>query len=171
MKRLLVLGALALAACEPKAAETAKPAEPAAPAAQAAAPAAEPAAAPAQASGPAKQLAAQKEDMPEAYVTDVKFLKESDAKIFSTAGGDPAINGLYTYLAVMGDSPGDGWTVFMLGDFNEWKIIEDAPGKVVLQVSRSWIEEKTSDIKTVQEKLIVAVPKPGETNLSVTPAT
>lgn len=52
-------------------------------------------------SGPPRTVAAEAEPMEAAFVTDVRMVEGADGtKIFSTAGGDPAINGLYTYLAL-----------------------------------------------------------------------
>lgn len=165
MRFVALTAALTLAACQPAAEEPAKPAEPAAAEATVA-----PVVEPAKPSGPAKAIEAEDDHMPEAWVTDVHLIKDADFKIFSTAGGDPAINGLYTYLAAY--TQPDGWTrVYMLGDFNSWDVIEESPTRVVLKISRSWIEEGTGDVKTVEEKLIVDLPATPETPVSVTPAT
>ena len=103
------------------------------------------------------------------FVTDVRLLKDGSAKLFSTAGGDPAINGLYTYIAIWSDE--DQWgKVFQIGDFNSWDIAEEAPGRVVLKVSRSWIEDGSGDIKTAEEHLIITLPKADSETLEVTPA-
>lgn len=171
MKYIALAAALALAACQPAAD---KPAEPAAPAAEAAAtPPAAPAAAPAQPSGPARNVAAEPDSQDlsgAASVTDIHFVKDADVKLFSTAGGDPAINGLYTYLAIY--TAPDGWTrIFQIGDFNSWDVIEESPTRVVLKVSRSWVEEGSGDIKTADEKLILGVPQDATSPLTVTPAT
>lgn len=164
MRFLAVTAAFALAACQPAAEEPAKPAEPAAEAPAAVA------VEPAKPSGPAKDIEAEDDHIPEAWVTDVHLIKDADFKIFSTAGGDPAINGLYTYLSAY--SAPDGWTRnYMLGDFNSWEVIEESPTRVVLKVSRSWIEEGTGDVKTAEEKLIVDLPATPETPVKVTPAT
>ena len=162
MKHAVFAAALALAACQPAAEAPATPVEPAA--------AETPAAAPAQPSGPAKAIEAEDDHMPEAWVTDVHMIKDADFKIFSTAGGDPAINGLYTYLAAY--TPPDGWTrVYMLGDFNAWEVIEESPTRVVLKVSRMYLEDGTGEIKTADEKLIIDLPADPETPVTVTPAT
>ncbi len=109
------------------------------------------------------------EDMEAAWVTDVRMIKDTDAKIFSTAGGDPAINGLYTYLAMF--TAPEGWTrVFLIGDFNSWEVVEETPERVVLKVSRSWIEEGSGDIKTAEEHLILGLPTEEGGALEVTPA-
>lgn len=165
MRTAILAAALALAACQPAAEEPAKPAEPAA--AETAPP---PAPEPARLSGPPKSIEAEDDEMPEASVTDVHPIKDADFKIFSTAGGDPAINGLYTYLAAY--TQPDGWTrVYMLGDFNSWDVLEESATRVVLKISRSWVEEGTGDIKTAEEKLIIDLPATPETPVTVTPAT
>lgn len=111
------------------------------------------------------------EEPPEASVTDVRWIESSEtgAKIYSTAGGDPAINGLYTFLAVAGDSPDQGWRVFQIGDFNSWKIGEQTKDHIILEVSRSWVDQASGDIKTVEEKLKVPLVAPSATELVVTP--
>jgi hypothetical protein len=165
MRLAILAGALALTACQPAAQEPARPAEPAAEAAPVPA-----AVEPAKPSGPAKAVEAEDDHMPEAWVTDVHHIKDADFKIFSTAGGDPAMNGLYTYLAAF--TPPDGWTrVYMLGDFNSWEVIEESPTRVVLKISHHVLDEPTGDIKTVEEKLIVDLPATPETPVQVTPAT
>ncbi len=166
MRLAILAGALALAACQPAAETPAAPAEPAAPAAPAA-----PTVEPAKPSGPAKAVEAEDDHFPEAYVSDVHHIKDADFKVFSTAGGDPAVNGLYTYLARYNDDE-RGWTqVYMLGDFNSWEIVEESPTRIVLKVSRSWVDQESGDIKTADEKLIVDLPATAETPVMVTPAT
>ncbi|HYJ52131.1 MAG TPA: hypothetical protein VEW04_03080 [Allosphingosinicella sp.] len=54
-------------------------------------------------------------------------------KLFGTAGGDPAMNGLYTYLAFF-VSPAEGWRVFEIGDFLTYRIVSETPGRVLLEV-------------------------------------
>lgn len=111
------------------------------------------------------------ETPPEAYVTDVKFIEsaEAGAKIYSTAGGDPAINGLYTFIAIGGEGPDDQWHVFQIGDFNSWKIAEETKDYVILEVSRSWVEQSSGDIKTIEEKLKIPLVASDATELTVTP--
>lgn len=166
MKYAAFAAVMALSACQPAA--EAPPAEspaPAAPAAEA------PAAAPAQPSGPAQMVEAEDDHMPEAYVTDVHNIKDASFKIFSTAGGDPAVNGLYTYLARYNDDE-RGWTqVYMIGDFNSWEVIEESPARVVLKISRHELDSASGDIKTVEEKLIIDLPADAISPVSVTPAT
>ncbi|WP_310540388.1 hypothetical protein [Phenylobacterium sp.] len=162
--RAIVLAALALAACQPAVQDPAAPA--------ASPPAAEtPAPAPLalKPSGPARTISAEQEQSDAAWVTDVRHIKDVDAKIFSTAGGDPAINGLYTYLALY--TAPDGWTrVFQIGDYNSWEVVEESAESLTLKVSRSWIEEGSGDVKTADEYLIVAIPDEQATTVDVTPA-
>ena len=75
-------------------------------------------------------------------------------KLFGTAGGDPAMNGLYTYLAFF-ESPGDGWRVFRLGDFLTYRIISQAPGRLALDVRESVMNVRTGDIGTRVRRLAV----------------
>ncbi len=107
----------------------------------------------------------------EASVTDVKWIDsaENGAKIYSTAGGDPAINGLYTFLAIPGEAPDGGWRVFQIGDFNSWKIAEQAKDHIVLEVSRSWIDQASGEVRTLEEKLNVPLVGPDAAELVVTP--
>ena len=53
--------------------------------------------------------------------------------MFSVSGGDPALNGLVTYFGLFAGAD-EGWRVYPIGDFNEWRVVESAPGKVVLAV-------------------------------------
>ena len=72
-----------------------------------------------------------------ASVVMVNFLQNQGdgpgVKLFGLAGGDPAMNGLYTYIAFY-QSAADGWRVFQLGDILEYRIISDAPGRVNLEI-------------------------------------
>lgn len=78
-------------------------------------------------------------------------------KLFGTAGGDPAMNGLYTYLAFF-ESPGDGWRVFRLGDFLTYRIVSQAPGRLALEVRESVMNDRTGDIGTRVRRLQVSWP-------------
>ena len=61
---------------------------------------------------------------------------EGRGKLFGLAGGDPAANGLHTYLAFF-ISPGDGWRVFEIGDFLSYRILRDLPGRVLIEIEES----------------------------------
>jgi hypothetical protein len=78
------------------------------------------------------------------------------AKLFGTAGGDPAMNGLYTYLAFFESAPGDGWRVFRLGDFLSYRILSEAPGRLTLEVRESMLNEATGDIGARTRRLLVS---------------
>lgn len=71
---------------------------------------------------------------------------ELTAKLFGTAGGDPAMNGLYTYLAFFELAPGDGWRVFRLGDFLSYRIVAEAPGRLTLEVRESVMDRRSGEI-------------------------
>lgn len=76
-------------------------------------------------------------------------------KLFGTAGGDPAMNGLYTYLAFF-ESAGDGWRVFRLGDVLSYRIVSETPGRVALEVRESVMDERTGNIGTRARRLLVS---------------
>ena len=49
------------------------------------------------------------------------------AKLFGVGGGDPAMNGLQTYIAFF-QSPGDGWAVYQIGDRHRKIIVKWTQG-------------------------------------------
>ena len=156
MRKLVLIAALALAACggdsksDGGATTTAEAVEP---------------------SGPPQtvNLAEGPNIQQAASVSDVAQL-QSGAKIFSTVGGDPAMNGLYTYIAVYGEAPDVAWRVFQIGDFNSWSVHEDRGSEVVLKISRNWLDQSTGEIGTMDEYLIVTTPSAASTSVTVTPA-
>lgn len=95
------------------------------------------------------------------------------AKLFGTAGGDPAMNGLYTHVAFF-VSPADGWRVFRIGDFLSYRVLSEAAGRVDLEVEESTHDEATGQIGSRKRRLIVgwAAPTDGSppTTVTVTPA-
>lgn len=157
MNRLILCAALALCACAPEAA---------APKGQAAV------AAVVEPAGPAVVLKPRGEETGhhrDTNVARVIGLKAGDAKLFSVVGGDPAINGEYVYLAIAPDTPMDDFKVYMLGDFNSWELVSESEGRVVIKVSRSTIDD-AGEIKTAEERYIVAVPAWSANETTVTPA-
>lgn len=76
------------------------------------------------------------------------------AKLFGTAGGDPAMNGLYTYLAFF-DPPHEGWRVFRLGDFLSYRVAAEAPGRLTLEVRESVLDQRTGVIGARSRRLTV----------------
>jgi hypothetical protein len=104
-----------------------------------------------------------------AGVVAVYDLKADGAKIFTTAGGDPAINGLYTYLAVFGDVE-TGWQIYQIGDFNDIAIVSDDGKQVGLKISKSAIKDD-GNIATAESYVLVSIPAPGAKDITIAPAT
>ena len=138
----------------------------------------QPAPAPLTASGPAATL--QPETAPDAQqaasVVELDALKAQGrltAKLFGTAGGDPAMYVLYTHLAFF-QSPAEGWRVFRLGDFLEYRVLSEAPGRVDLEIEESVMDPATSAIGSRTRRVIVgwAVAADGSAppTVTVTPA-
>lgn len=78
-----------------------------------------------------------------------------DGKIFGLAGGDPAMNGLQTYVAFY-RSPADGWWVYQIGDFLSFKVLNQSRGQVDLEVEESTLDEATTVIGKRTRRIIVA---------------
>ncbi|WP_029416382.1 hypothetical protein [Brevundimonas bacteroides] len=89
-----------------------------------------------------------------ASVVQLDAIPDTDAKLFGTAGGDPAINGLYTYLAVY-QSTADGWAVYRLGDFNSYTVLSTGQNRVDLEVSQSTWNDAAGTADTQVSKIIV----------------
>jgi hypothetical protein len=180
----MLVGAVSLTGCDrlgaawtafqaPKApavaAPVATPAEPAAP----------PAVAALTPSGHGLPVKALPGDNLQAYasVVEVHALAEAtgmDGKIFGVAGGDPAMNGLQTYIAFY-RNPAEGWWVYQIGDFLSFKILNQSSGRVDLEVEESTIDEATGTIGTRTRRMIVGFNVgPAEEQpviLRITPAT
>jgi len=118
--------------------------------------------------GPPVSILVSDGEHPEANVMRLAHLTQSDGRLYSVAGGDPAINGLSTYLAVL-ESPADGMRVFMIGNFNDWQVLYERPGQVALQVSRSFIDAD-GGVETVEERMLLEVPRPGDETMSLSMA-
>lgn len=89
-----------------------------------------------------------------ASVVQLDAVPDTDAKLFGTAGGDPAINGLYTYLAVY-QSTADGWAVYRLGDFNSYTVLSTGENRVDLEISQSTWNDAAGTADTEVRKIIV----------------
>ena len=76
------------------------------------------------------------------------------AKLFGTAGGDPAMNGLYTYIAFF-QGPAEGWRVFRLGDVLDYRILSQRAGRLDLELEESVMGEATGRIGSRTRKVIV----------------
>ena len=75
-------------------------------------------------------------------------------KLFGTAGGDPAMNGLYTHVAFF-DSPAEGWRVFRIGDFLDYRVLSESAGRVDLEIDESTMDEATGTIGSRTRRIIV----------------
>jgi hypothetical protein len=110
-----------------------------------------------------------------ASVVELNYLqKQGDlsVKLFGTAGGDPAMNGLYTYVAFYIGSA-DGWRIFKLGDFLEYRVVSEEPGKIDLELKESVIDQASGEISSRLKRVIVswAFASGGEPEVvNVTPA-
>lgn len=180
---LIVALALSAAACERAGpAEDQMPVAPAQPIEGAPPPATGPAAGPASSTGPTAgtpaseaagpvTLSPSADDMLQwsAAVTEVHPMPNQGAKLFSTAGGDPALNGLYTYLALF-QGAAEGWRVFQLGDFESWRVLEEAPGRVLIEVRQSTLDPTTGQAVTATRRLSVSFDAAAPESVTVTPA-
>jgi hypothetical protein len=112
------------------------------------------------------------DDMQEAAaVSQLHSMPEQNAKIFSVSGGDPAVNGLVTYLGLF-EGPAEGWRVFPVGDFERWEVSETRSGSVVLTVRESGADGQ-GGIVTRSRRLIVGFAPVGRAHpatITVTPA-
>jgi hypothetical protein len=112
-----------------------------------------------------------------ASVVKVDFLANQGeapgVKLFGTAGGDPAANGLYTYIAFY-ISPGGDWAVFPVGDFIDYRILSDAPGRVDLEITETTIDEETAEMGSAVRRVIInwtaAADEAAPESVTVTPA-
>jgi hypothetical protein len=80
---------------------------------------------------------------------------DATVKLFGTAGGDPAMNGLYTHVAFF-RSPAEGWRVFRIGDFLDYRVRSETPGRVDLEVEESVMDPATQRISSRRRRMIVA---------------
>lgn len=144
---------LGLAACDAQV-ETRREAVPAA---EQAAPA--PAAAPLTAAGPAAIVqpdADEGQQWAASVVELTPLTRQGDrtVKLFGTAGGDPAMNGLYTHVAFF-DSPAEGWRVFRIGDVLDYRLLSESPGRVDLELRESTLDEASGTIGSRTRRVIV----------------
>lgn len=148
--------ALSVSACEAASEKASAP--PSGDTSTASAEPAAPQAAPLTASGPAETLSAlpgeDESIQSAASVARMDWVSDGGAKLFGTAGGDPAMNGLYTYVGFYG-GPGDGWTVFQLGDFLDYTVLSSSPGRVDLDLHESILDEASGEISSRHRKVIV----------------
>ncbi len=172
MKPVTFLAAvLGLTACDAQVEtrKTALPAEQAVPA---------PAVAPLSAVGPAATVrpdADPNQQWAAAVVELTPLTRQGDrtVKLFGTAGGDPAMNGLYTHVAFF-DSPAEGWRVFRIGDFLDYRVLSESPGRVDLEIDESTMDEASGNIGSRTRRVIVgwalATDGSAPATVTVTPA-
>ncbi|MDP3800577.1 hypothetical protein [Brevundimonas sp.] len=167
-----LIALLGLAACDAQV-ESRKEAVPAA---ERAAPA--PAAAPLTAAGPAATVQPDADEGQQwaasvVELTPLTHQGDRTVKMFGTAGGDPAMNGLYTHVAFF-DSPAEGWRVFRIGDFLDYRVLSESPGRVDLEIDESVMDEATGNIGSRKRRLIVgwalATDGSAPATVTVTPA-
>lgn len=100
-------------------------------------------------------------------------IEDQGAKLFATAGGDPAVNGLYTYIAFFA-GPADGWSVYRLGDFRDFGVRAISPGRVDLEITEDAVDPGSGEIVQSRRRAIVRwTPGPDgtpPTRVTVTPA-
>lgn len=86
---------------------------------------------------------------------------EGGGKLFGAAGGDPAVNGLNTFLAFYMPPPENGWRIFEVGDFLTYRIVSDTPGRALLEVTEN-ILTAGGQIGERRRRLLVSwTPGPG----------
>lgn len=87
-----------------------------------------------------------------------------DGHVFGTAGGDPAMNGLQTFIAFY-RSAADGWWVYQVGNFLSFRILNQTRGQVDLEVEESTMNEATGEIGKRTRRIIIAfVVAPADTH-------
>ena len=86
-------------------------------------------------------------------IDELRQQGDNTVKLFGSAGGDPAMNGLYTYLAFFA-STADGWRIFRIGDFIDYRVISESPGRVLLAINESTIDSQ-SNIGSRRRRLAV----------------
>jgi hypothetical protein len=70
-------------------------------------------------------------------VSPLEHQGDLSAKLFGAASGDPAMNGLNTYLAFFEPPPVNGWRIFEIGDFLTYTIVAETPGRLLLEIHES----------------------------------
>ena len=58
---------------------------------------------------------------------------DQNASLFSTVGGDPAMNGEYIFLSFESD-PHEAAQIFRVGDVLDWRVVAETRGRVLLAV-------------------------------------
>jgi len=79
---------------------------------------------------------------------------DHSVKLYGVGGGDPAMNGLYTYVAFF-EGADTGWKVFRIGDVLDYRILSERPGRVDLELTESVQLGDTGDIGSRKRRVIV----------------
>lgn len=88
-------------------------------------------------------------------VTPLAAQTNLSGKLFGVGGGDPAVNGLQTYITFF-RSPAEGWWVFGLGDFLSYKVLNETAGRIDIEVEESVLDEATGQIGSRKRHMILA---------------
>jgi hypothetical protein len=73
-------------------------------------------------------------------------------RMFGAGGGDPAANGLKTYLAFNTAHDGQG---FLLGDFIDYRVVAASPGRIDLEITETAIG-KGDQLESITRRAIVS---------------
>lgn len=65
-------------------------------------------------------------------------ISDLSVHLYGTVGGDPAINGVYTYIAFF-QSPAEGHRVFRIGDFNTFQVVGERKGDITLAITENTV--------------------------------
>lgn len=106
-----------------------------------------------------------------AAVSRLAAIPAQNARIFSVSGGDPAANGLVTYLALFA-GPAEGWRVYPVGDFEDWRLAGTRPGVLVLKV-RETGQDGRGPLTRRDRRILIGFDFDGQTHpasITVTPA-
>ncbi len=91
-----------------------------------------------------------------ASVSGIEALRAEpeSSRLFGVSGGDPAMNGLYTYLAFFVDLD-EGWRVFRVGDFLDYRVVAQRAGRLLLDI-RENVMDREGVIGTRRRRLAIS---------------
>lgn len=127
------------------------------------------------ATGQPVDLVVQSEDRLQtmASVVQLDAFPDQNMKVFGSAGGDPAMNGLYTRLAFF-NGVADGWAIYDLGDFASYRVLGVGEGRLELEIIENTLDEATAEIGDRSRRVVVGwVPDPdglAPSNVTMSPA-
>ena len=93
--------------------------------------------------------------MSAASVVRIDWVADNGAKLFGTAGGDPAANGLYTYIAFFTEPRGE-WVIYELGNILDYTVLSSSVGRVDLDIHESTMNDATGELGSRHRKVIVS---------------